>query len=155
MDKNKIIGKEVWVLEEKNHSWKPDKAKAWKVKEYIDWGDERLNGDFCPHVILEDAEGNTKEVREWEVTIVPNTNLPEVDMINRFLSDNGIYNDDISQFNEGAVSVSISWGDWKHEHGYLRNLMQYIDYKEVGESVTEENGSDCYSSIHYFAKEVA
>lgn len=155
MDKNKIIGKEVWVLEEKNYSWKPNKTKTWKVKEYIDWGDERLNGDYCPHVILEDAEGNTKDIREWEVTIVPNTNLPEVDMINKFLSDNGLYNDDISQFNEGAVSVSISWGDWKHEHGYLRNLMGYIDYKEVGESVTEENGSDCYSSIHFFYKETA
>ena len=155
MDKDKIIGKEVWVLEEKNHSWKPNKEKTWKVKEYIDWGDERLNGDYCPHVILEDAEGNTKSIREWEVVVIPNTKLPEVDMVNNYLSDNGLYNDDISQFDESGVSVSISWGDWKHDHGYVRCLMGYIGYDESDEVVTEENGSDCYSAIHYFHKEAA
>ena len=154
MDKNKIIGKEVWVLEEKNYSWKPNKEKAWKVKEYIDWGDERLNGDYCPHLILEDADGNTKNIREWEVLVVPNSKLPEVDMVNNYLSDNGLYNDDISRF-DNALSVSISWGDWKHEHGYLRNLMRYIGYDEISEDVTEENGSDCYSSIHIFSKDAA
>ena len=155
MDKNKIIGKEVWVLEEKNHSWKPNKEKTWKVKEYIDWGDERLNGDYCPHVILEDAEGNTKDIREYEVVVIPNAKLPQVDMVNEYLSANGLYVDDISQFNEGEVSVSIEWGDWKHEHGFLRCLMQYIGYGEGDEVVTEENGSDCYSATHYFYKDVA
>ena len=30
--------------------------------------------------------------------------------------------------------------------------MEYIGYKEIAEDVTEEDGSDCYSSIHTFAK---
>ena len=152
MDRNKIIGKEVWVLQERNSVWLPIKEKVWKVKEYIDWGDARLNGDYCPHLILEDSLGNTKDIREWEVVVIPNTKLPEADMVNNYLSDNGLYSDDISQFNEGALSVSIDWGDYKHEHGYLRCLMNYIGYDEIREALTAENGSDCYSAIHYFFK---
>ena len=154
MDKNKIIGKEVWVLEEKNYSWKPNKTKTWKVKDYIDWGDERLT-DYTPHAILEDAEGNTKDIRAYEVVVIPNANLKGANMVSRYLNDNSLYTDDVSDNSEGSIRVEISWGDWKHDHGYLRNLMQYIGYGEGDEIVTEENGSDCYSSIHFFYKETA
>ena len=54
--KHQKIGKKVWVMEEKNYSWKPNKEKTWTIKDYIDWGDERLKGDYCPHLVLEDAE---------------------------------------------------------------------------------------------------
>ena len=120
-----------------------------KVEEYA--ANDMLKGDLREL----DAEGNTKSIREWEVVVIPNTKLPEVDMVNNYLSDNGLYNDDISQFDESGVSVSISWGDWKHDHGYVRCLMGYIGYDESDEVVTEENGSDCYSAIHYFHKEAA
>jgi hypothetical protein len=48
--------------------------------------------------------------------------------------------------------VSISWGDWKHEHLWARSLMSYLGYVEIGSKVTEEDGSDTYSAEHYFLK---
>ena len=151
MEKNKIIGKEVWVLQERNSEWFPIKEKVWKVKEYIDWGDARLNGDYCPHLLLEDSLGNTKDIREWEVVVTPDTSLSEVDMLNRYAGDNGLYIDDISSFG-GIIRISISWGDWKHQHRFCNKLFSYIGYSCVKEMLTEENGSDCYSADHYFAK---
>ena len=50
-----------------------------------------------------------------------------------------------------AVAIEICWGDWKHDHGFVDYIM-----KEVGgntkfsEEITEQDGSDTYSSIHYF-----
>ena len=149
--KHQKIGKKVWVMEEKNYSWKPNKEKTWTIKDYIDWGDERLKGDYCPHLVLEDAEGNTKDIREWEVVVIPDTTLPVLDMVNKYISDNELYIDDISG-NDEAIAISIEWGDWKHSHGYLDELMKHLDYTCGDQIVTEENGSDCYSATHYFYK---
>lgn len=153
--KEEIINKKVWVLEDRKCVWKPIKEKTWIVKDYIDWGDERLNGDYCPHLILEDAEGNTKDIREWEVVVVPDETLPEVDKIYKYLKDNRLWNDDIDQPNKNTLVIGVSWGDWKHDHIYLNHLMSYLDYICVKEIVTEENGSDCYSANHYFIKNAA
>ena len=30
--------------------------------------------------------------------------------------------------------------------------MEFLGYKEIGNKVTEEDGSDCYSAEHYFLK---
>lgn len=49
-----------------------------------------------------------------------------------------------------VVSIVIEWGDWKHEHGYADYIMQQHGFKKIKEDVTEEDGSDCYSSIHYY-----
>lgn len=54
--------------------------------------------------------------------------------------------------NNDTVVVSLFWGDWKHEHLYLENLMKQHGYYQVGENVTEEDGCDCYSSDHEFKK---
>ena len=138
------------MLEEKQYSWKPNKEKVWTITDYIDWGDERLT-DYTPHVVLKDELGNSKEIRGYEVVVVPDVSLPAREMVYKYLSDNGLYNDNISG-EDATICVSISWGDWKHDHGYLRCLMSYIGYTEGDEIVTEENGSDCYSSVHYFYK---
>ena len=53
-------------------------------------------------------------------------------------------------FGEQVVDISIEWGDWKHEHGYCKQLMKEIGYVEISDKVTEEDGSDCYSAIHRF-----
>ena len=50
-----------------------------------------------------------------------------------------------------CIAIKIEWGDWKHEHQYL----DYIMKNEFGldcceEEETENDGSDCYSSIHYY-----
>lgn len=49
------------------------------------------------------------------------------------------------------VAIEIHWGDWKHEHLCLELSVQE-EYPGVIHSsyVTEEDGSDCYSAVHYF-----
>lgn len=59
---------------------------------------------------------------------------------------------EIEVADNGTVSVLIEWGDWKHEHGCLCYLMHQKGFTQYNEVVTEEDGSDCYSSIHYFKK---
>lgn len=51
---------------------------------------------------------------------------------------------------ENTCTVTIHWGDWKHEHGYLDYVMSKNGFELVKEDVTEEDGSDCYSSIHTY-----
>lgn len=51
---------------------------------------------------------------------------------------------------DGKIAIDIEWGDWKHEHGYLKYLMKQNGYIHLGEEVTEEDGSDCYSASHTF-----
>jgi hypothetical protein len=46
--------------------------------------------------------------------------------------------------------VHIAWGDWKHSHAWCDVLMKYLGYELVNEIVTEENGSDAYSSEHWY-----
>lgn len=48
------------------------------------------------------------------------------------------------------VVIEISWGDWKHEHLYADYVMKQHGFLLKNEVVTEENGDDCYSSIHYY-----
>lgn len=57
------------------------------------------------------------------------------------------YNDQIRM-----IAVEVRWGDWKHEHWKLDWLMKenFSDLRSVHEVATEENGSDCYSAIHYY-----
>lgn len=62
--------------------------------------------------------------------------------------------DDISEllpdYGMGSVCIKVTWGDWKHDHLYLDHLMGELGYILVNEDVTEEDGSDCYSSEHYY-----
>ena len=56
---------------------------------------------------------------------------------------------------DGRLVISINWGDWKHEHGYADYLVKnFFRDKglgiEIDEEVTEEGGSDTYSSEHYY-----
>ena len=73
--------------------------------------------------------------------------------INSYLMENGIYAEYITNFHkiENIVIVSID-GDWKHDHRWAEDLMRYLGYTEIGNKVTDENGSDCYSADHYFIK---
>ena len=50
------------------------------------------------------------------------------------------------------IEVSVHNGDWKHDHLWARDLMSYLGYNEIGNRVTEEDGSDTYSAEHYFLK---
>ena len=50
------------------------------------------------------------------------------------------------------IAVEIHWGDWKHEHWRMDWLMKenFTDLRSIHEVTTEDNGSDCYSAIHYY-----
>ena len=50
-----------------------------------------------------------------------------------------------------AVAIEITWGDWKHDHAFVDYIMRELGLTtKFGEETTEEDGSDTYSSIHYF-----
>lgn len=49
-----------------------------------------------------------------------------------------------------CLTVEVTWGDWKHSHGYLDYLMKEKGIMKIGEDVTEEDGSDTYSVMHVY-----
>lgn len=63
----------------------------------------------------------------------------------------GVYMDGMDK-----IVVEVNWGDWKHDHIYASLVAKSFlngagyDVVEENEEVTEEDGSDCYSSIHTF-----
>lgn len=52
-----------------------------------------------------------------------------------------------------TIVIEIEWGDWKHDHGYADYVMKKHGFKKTGENVTEDDGSDCYSSDHFYTLE--
>jgi hypothetical protein len=74
----------------------------------------------------------------------------EVSEICKYLRSKGQSFEEVFE-TEGGLCVSVSWGDWKHDHLYLNHIMEEIGYSCDDEIVTEENGDDCYSSEHYFS----
>ena len=58
---------------------------------------------------------------------------------------------DIDQYMDlPVVSVSIEWGDWKHDHLRADWIASNAGFSKIGEKLTEDDGSDCFSSIHYY-----
>ena len=49
-----------------------------------------------------------------------------------------------------VLLVYVEWGDWKHDHICLNNIMKQNGFHFIGEDVTEEDGSDTYSATHIF-----
>lgn len=70
--------------------------------------------------------------------------------IREHLEENGFNPDSIFVNSMGIVEVEINWGDWKHDHIFCDRLMNGIGYVKVDEDITEDDGSDTYSSIHFF-----
>lgn len=104
------------------------------------------SNDFCKHIILQDKDGKLIEVQEYNVIITPSNGIEQ------YLSDNDCSVADVSNSSANKVAVTIEWGDWKHDHFWCGDLMGYIGYEQTKSKVTEEDGSDCYSAIHYFRK---
>lgn len=52
---------------------------------------------------------------------------------------------------EDRFELQVNWGDWSHEHRFALSLIGEIapefDYVKT---ITEENGSDCYSAEYTF-----
>ena len=50
-----------------------------------------------------------------------------------------------------VLKIDISWGDWKHDHLRAKWVVEdvlNINVRRWDETVTEEDGSDCYSATH-------
>ena len=145
------IGKKVNLLEKVGIcDWKMNDAVC-EIVNVIPWSQE-LN-DYCQHYIVKGADGKEKEVREAECVFSPDYTKKHIDdTIHSFLNENGVWADVYSQMEGNIVIVNIDWGDWRHSHLWARDLMSYLGYTEIGNKVTEEDGSDCYSAEHYFLK---
>ena len=109
-------------------------------------------GDWCDHFIVKSEEGEEREIGQYDCVFPPKENEREDCTIHDFLDDNGVWAEVYGYPNTTAIVVDISWGDWKHEHLWARDLMKFLGYVEIGGKVTEEDGSDCYSAEHYFLK---
>ena len=74
--------------------------------------------------------------------------------IERYLKRNCMHPDSITGIDsEGRlVKIEINDGDWKYEHGRLRHLMAHAGYVRQDIEVTQEDGSDCFSAAHTYAK---
>lgn len=69
------------------------------------------------------------------------------------LEENGAYYDVYCSTFENCkdIIIHIEWGDWKHDHGWLKRFMlSEFNARCLGSTITEEDGSDCYSADHYF-----
>ena len=147
------IGKKVNLLEKVGIcDWKMNDAVC-EIVNVVPWSQE-LN-DYCQHYIVKGADGKEKEVREVECVFSPDYAKKHIeDTIHSFLGENGVWADVYSQMEGNIINVSIDWGDWRHQHLWARDLMSYLGYVKVGEVVTEEDGSDCYSAEHTYIKAV-
>ena len=51
---------------------------------------------------------------------------------------------------DGTIFVNVIWGDWKHDHGFLKYVMRKNHYQVISQVVTEENGDDAFSAEYKF-----
>ena len=76
-----------------------------------------------------------------------------VSEIQKILNDAGISGEVEHGSIPQLIAVTIYWGDWKHDHGYLKDLMPKQGLTQVNEELVEEYGSDCYSAKHTFGED--
>ena len=145
-----VIGKKVNLLVKCGiRDWKMT-DEVCEIVSVVPWSKEM--NDWCQHYIVRKPDGSEVEIREVECVFSPDKEKPIDYMIHDFLNDNGVWGEVYKHFDLPVMVVDISWGDWKHEHGWCKCLMEYLGYREIGCKVTEENGSDTYSAEHYFIK---
>lgn len=73
----------------------------------------------------------------------------------KLLSDNNIWAEVGVNPISDMIEIEINWGDWKHEHLRTDYLVgTYLNSNGIhfmkSEQETENDGSDTYSSIHYY-----
>ena len=77
----------------------------------------------------------------------------DVDEIQKILNEAGICAEVEQEMCPSLIEITITWGDWKHDHGCLQYLMQQQGLTYVKGIILEENGSDCYSAKHIFGED--
>lgn len=132
-----------------------DDNDAWFLRNYVPYPYFRLvktyrelkDTDVLPENLLPFLE--ICAVKTWcEKILLPDR---EPDRIRLYLTAHDADFDDVHQCGQSVI-IPISNGDWKHSHQWLDELMGRIEYKLQDETVTEEDGSDCYSADHKYIK---
>ena len=76
-----------------------------------------------------------------------------INTIREALRKNEMYYD-AYQNGKGEIEIYVSWGDWKHDHAALDWFMvETFGLACIRNETTEEDGSDCYSSVHFYKPE--
>jgi hypothetical protein len=86
--------------------------------------------------------------------------------ISKKLDENSLWVNDVSVYESVetpdaiSIDIEVNDGDWKHEHKRLDYLLYDILYaynpkladycEKIAEDITDEDGSDTYSSIHRY-----
>ena len=78
--------------------------------------------------------------------------MDAIEHIKSTFKEHQLFVEEVYQIDDKEILVCISWGDWKHEHLCCDKLMESMGYTKVQEIITEDNGTDCYSSEHTFIK---
>lgn len=112
--------------------------------------DKGTLGDYiCLDSILNTDELKTYDLRE----LSPDDEKDEIEAITEYLREAGYHGSiNLGRDGVGCMEIEVTWGDWKHEHIWLKNLMKEFGYEHIREDVTEEDGGDTYSAIHTFEK---
>lgn len=71
--------------------------------------------------------------------------------IDKILNEYDVWADVYPHHTLPVVCVEINKGDWKHNHWRCDEILEEYGYVKMSEKTTWDDGSDCYSSIHYFA----
>lgn len=150
-DIDKRVGKYVWLFEKNENGWdiELNQDKVWLVESIHEPNEHHYDYFFIV------SNGDEKREVLWHDTVVaPGNEEDEVLRVINYLESNGFYHEvwDEEICQAQIIRIAINWGDWKHDHGWCDSLMNYLGYEAFNEILTEENGSDCYSSEHIYVR---
>lgn len=153
--RNEKIGKSVWTLEGNHGIFHINKGQKYLVVGVVEphhtLPDGSINNDWDNHLVLQAEDGAITSKMDCYCVVCPDESIKDIDRrIDKYLSDNMVYGD-VYTTTEGQIMVYISFGDWKHEHGWCDELMGYIGYGYDDAIVTEEDGSDTFSAERYYS----
>lgn len=73
-----------------------------------------------------------------------------IDDVYRELKKYNLYPEIYQYRNLPVIEVDVQWGDWKHDHWAIKDTLEEMGFNFLKTDVTEDDGSDTYSAIHYF-----
>lgn len=77
--------------------------------------------------------------------------MTDLDRLNRAFKENRVWAETRLSFEfDDVIEAEIEWGDWKHDHLRADWIAAETGFTKLGDRVTDEDGSDCYSAIHYY-----
>lgn len=75
-----------------------------------------------------------------------------IEKVKAVLKENHLWGEVDQYLDLPVIEINISWGDWKHDHLACDWAIKESDLPlhKIGDQVTEEDGSDCFSAVHYY-----